>query len=68
MSHSGLSFLKIAWETVGGYIPKIKNRVIMFSDRDFQLRVNSVYPIAIIENAALSFWRINSSVDQGLFS
>lgn len=68
MAHSSSSFLKIAWEAVGGYIPDIKKRVIMFSDRDFQLRVSSVFPIAIIENAALTFWRINSSVDQGIFS
>lgn len=68
MAHSGSSFLKVAWETVGGYISKINRRVIIFSDRDFQLRVNSAYPIAIVENAAFAFWRINSSVDQGVFS
>lgn len=68
MSHSGSSFLKIAWETVGGYIPKINKRVIMYSDRDFQIRVNSVFPIAIVENAAFAFWRINSSVDAGIFT
>lgn len=68
MAHSGSSFLKIAWETVGGYISKLNKRVIMYSDRDFQLRVNSVFPIAIIENAAFTFWRINSSVDAGIYS
>ena len=68
MMHSSCSFLKIAWEVVGGYIPNRKKRVILFSDRDFQLRVNSIFPIAILENAALAFWRINSSVDQGIFS
>lgn len=68
MSHSSSSFLKYAWETVDGYIPNIHSRIIKYSDRDFQLRVNSIFPIAILENAALAFWRINSSVDQGLFS
>jgi GT2 family glycosyltransferase len=68
MCHSASSFLKVAWEAVGGYYSDKNKRVIIYSDRDFQLRVNSIFPIGILDDAAFAFWRINSSVDGGLFS
>jgi hypothetical protein len=68
MSHSGCTFTKEAWRVVGGYRPAWRERVVMPADRDFQIRVNALFPIAVVENAAFAFWRVNSSVDQGLFS
>lgn len=68
MCHSGSAFYKDAWREVGGYRPKWHERVIGYADRDFQIRVNALFPIAIVENAAFAFWRVDSSVDQGLFS
>ena len=68
MTHSGMTFRRSAWESVGGYLPNKSERVIIYSDRDFQLRVNSLYPVGIVENAAFSFWRMTTSVDGGLYS
>jgi glycosyltransferase involved in cell wall biosynthesis len=68
MCHSGSAFFKTAWAAAGGYEPSWRRRVIGFADRDFQLRVNALFPIAVVENAAFAFWRIDSSVDRGLFS
>lgn len=67
MTHSGSTFLKGAWKQVNGYWPKSK-RIILFSDRDFQLRINLLYPVGVSYNVPFSFWRTNSSVDAGLFS
>lgn len=68
MCHSSCSFFKIAWEAVGGYYHNKKKRIIFYTDRDFQLRVNSLFPIGVIDDAAFAFWRINSSVDGGIYT
>ena len=68
MCHSGSTFRKEAWAAVGRYWPRRRDRLVLFSDRDFQLRVNALFPVAIVRNAAFAFWRIDSSVDTGLFS
>ena len=68
MCHSGMAVYREAWRAAGGYRLGWGKRVIGFADRDFQIRVNALFPIAIVENAAFAFWRIDSSVDQGLFS
>jgi len=65
MTHSGCSFLKSAWEKAGGYYTNKRNRLVPFSDRDFQLRVNALFPVATSELVPFSFWRSNSSVDAG---
>jgi glycosyltransferase involved in cell wall biosynthesis len=66
--HSGSAFRREAWEAVGGYYSDKRRRVVLFSDRDFQLRVNYLYPVAVVEDAAFAFWRAGSSVDAGLFT
>ena len=63
-AHSSCTFLKEAALSVGGYYPKIK-RIVPFSDRDFQLRLNSLYTVACSYDVPFSFWRSNSSVDCG---
>jgi glycosyltransferase involved in cell wall biosynthesis len=68
MTHSGSCFLKSAWEAVGGYRPDKRQRLVPFSDRDFQLRVNALFPVAISSKIPFSFWRSNSSVDRGVDS
>jgi glycosyltransferase involved in cell wall biosynthesis len=64
MTHSGSTFLKVAWEAVGGYQVDKKQRVVPFSDRDFQLRVNAAWPVAVACETPYSFWRTDSSVDR----
>jgi GT2 family glycosyltransferase len=68
MTHSGSSFYKSAWEAIGGYYPDKSKRLVHFSDRDFQLRMNALFPVALSNIAPLSCWRNDSSVDQGVNS
>lgn len=65
MTHSGCCFLRSVWEKVGGYYPDKHTRLVPFSDRDFQLRVNALFPVAVSPDVPFSFWRSGSSVDQG---
>ncbi len=69
VTHSGMTFYRSAWVTVGGYQPKKWKRVVDYSDRDFQFRMNCAYPIAAVKDEQpLSLWRKGSSVDKGLNS
>ena len=68
MTHSGSSFYKSAWEYIGGYYPDKSKRLVHFSDRDFQLRMNALFPVALSNTTPLSCWRNDSSVDQGVNS
>lgn len=65
MTHSSSCFRKVAWEAVGGYRVDKSKRVVPFSDRDFQLRINSMWPVAVAYTRPLAFWRSDSSVDAG---
>jgi len=69
ITHSGMTFLKEAWRVAGGYRRRKSRRVVKFSDRDFQLRMNCYFPTAVIDDSLpLAFWRKGSSVDKGLNS
>ena len=68
MTHSGSSFYKTAWAAIGGYYPNKSERLVHFSDRDFQLRMNALFPVALSNITPLSCWRNDSSVDQGVNS
>jgi len=68
MTHSGSSFYKAAWKCIGGYYPDKSQRLVHFSDRDFQLRMNALFPVALSNITPLSCWRNDSSVDQGVNS
>ena len=68
MTHSGSSFYKSAWKAIGGYYPNKSKRLVHFSDRDFQLRMNALFPVALSNITPLSCWRNDSSVDQGVNS
>ena len=60
MTMSSCSFLKSAWQTVGGF-KRFDDRVCSFDDRDFQMRVSALFNVAVIDEP-LAFWRICSSV------
>jgi hypothetical protein len=68
MTHSACTFFKVSWEFVGGYYENKKSRVIPSSDRDFQLRINCIFPIGVSYEIPFVFWRADSSVDSGLYS
>ena len=68
MCHSASAFRREAWQAAGGYYADKAKRIVIYSDRDFQLRVNCLYPVVVVENAAFAFWRAGSSVDGGLFT
>ena len=68
MTHSGSSFYKSAWKAIGGYYSEKSRRIVHFSDRDFQLRMNALFPVALSNITPLSCWRNDSSVDQGVNS
>ena len=68
MTHSGSCFFKVVWAAVGGYGVDRAGRVVPFSDRDFQLRVNALWPVAVAYETPLTLWREGSSVDAGVNS
>ncbi len=67
MTHTGSCFYKAAWEAVGGYYSDKRKRVVPFSDRDFQIRMNALFPVAVADTP-YAFWRHDSSVDRELNS
>jgi len=67
MTHTGSCYYRVVWEAVGGYWDR-KRRVIPFTDRDLQLRVNAIWPVGVLMKTPLSFWRNDSSVDRLLNS
>ncbi len=64
MSQSSCSFLRVAWETVGGYFER-RDRVCSFDDRDFQMRVCSVFPVGVYVDYPMEFYRTTSSTGKG---
>jgi GT2 family glycosyltransferase len=68
MTHSGSCFYKSAWQAIGGYYPDKSMRLVHFSDRDFQIRMNAIFPVILSNITPLSCWRNDSSVDQGINS
>ena len=67
MTHTGSTFSRIKALSVGLYRP-LKERIIRFSDRDFQIRLNLLYPVAVYYNFPFCFWREDSSQDSGVNS
>ena len=63
MTMSGCSFLRSAWEAVNGFWD-FEQRVCSFDDRDFQMRVCALFPVAVLQET-LAFYRVNSSVGRG---
>lgn len=67
MTHSSSTFSRLKALSVGLYRP-LKTRIVRFSDRDFQIRLNLLYPVGIYRQLPLCFWREDSSQDSGLNS
>ncbi|MDD3079173.1 MAG: glycosyltransferase family A protein [Paludibacter sp.] len=68
MAHTSSVFTRIAWEHVGGYFSNKQDRIVPFSDRDFQLRINACCYVGNDLDIKLCLWRKNSSVDKGINS
>jgi len=68
LTHSSSVFTKHAWQVVKGYFEQKKKRVVLFSDRDFQLRINCYFPVGIFPDIKMAFWRRGNSVDRGINS
>ena len=63
MTMSSCSFTRSAWEAAGGFLP-FEKRTCAYDDRDFQMRVCSLFHIAYI-GAVLALYRSNSSQRRG---
>jgi GT2 family glycosyltransferase len=57
LTTSSSTFLRSAWESVNGFWP-FKKRVCSVNDRDFEMRVCSLFNVLVIEEP-LAFYRIN---------
>ena len=62
MTQSSCSFFRFAWEAVGGYRPRGKRvHPQAAEDRDFQMRVNALFPVGVFTDYPLAYWRSDSS-------
>jgi glycosyltransferase involved in cell wall biosynthesis len=68
MTHTGSTFVKPKAIAAGLYYPYKKDRIVHFSDRDFQIRLNLLYPAGTTSEIPFCFWRNDSSVDNGRFT
>lgn len=62
MTMSGSAFVRSASEAVGGFC-NFDQRVCSYDDRDFQMRVNALFCVGVIEEP-LAFYRVASSVNR----
>lgn len=67
MTHTGSTFVRNKAISIGLY-RELKKRIVRFSDRDFQIRMNLLYPVGSSKSIPFCFWRSNSSVDSGVNS
>ena len=69
ITHSGSTFRREAWRRAGGYRADPRQRIVRYTDRDFQLRIHALYPVGLLRPAQpLAFWRSDSSVDKDALS
>lgn len=62
MTHSSMAFFRVAWKAVGGYSEKADRiHPDANEDRDFQMRVNALFSVAVYTDYPLAFWRTDSS-------
>ncbi|MFA5804199.1 MAG: hypothetical protein WC879_06115 [Melioribacteraceae bacterium] len=62
MTMSGCAFLKSAWQAVNG-LWDFERRVCSYDDRDFQMRVSTLFDVAVVDEPT-AFYRINSSLQR----
>lgn len=66
ISHTGSTFLLDAWRCVGGYRRLARTRITFAADREFHLRIASLF--SIVETPlCVSHWRQGSSINRGRF-
>lgn len=63
MTMTGCTFLRSAWDFVGGFSP-LEKRVSIHDDRDFQMRVCAFFNIGVSSEIS-AFWRTNTSTGMG---
>jgi hypothetical protein len=63
MTQSGCAFLRSAWEGAGGFLP-FSERVCSHDDRDFQMRVAALFPVAVVDEP-VAFYRLGRSSKKG---
>ena len=63
MTMTGCTFLKSAWDFVGGFY-SLADRVSVWDDRDFQMRVCAFFPVGVSDELS-ALWRSNSSTGMG---
>lgn len=63
MTMTGCTFLRSAWDFVGGFFP-LEKRVSIHDDRDFQMRVCAFFNVGISSELS-AFWRMNTSTGMG---
>jgi glycosyltransferase involved in cell wall biosynthesis len=68
LTHTGSTFLRTAFDLVRGYRSLARTRVVVASDRDFHLRVASVFTVVTAENTVLAYLRQDSSMDSERFT
>jgi glycosyltransferase involved in cell wall biosynthesis len=66
ISHNGSTYLRSAWRFVGGYRRVARTRITFASDRDFQLRLASVFPV-VATPIDVSNWRMGTSTLRGSY-
>lgn len=63
MTMTGCTFLRSAWEFVGGFY-NLADRVSIWDDRDFQMRVCAFFPVGVSDDLS-ALWRSDSSTGMG---
>jgi glycosyltransferase involved in cell wall biosynthesis len=66
ISHTGSTYLRSAWQLVGGYRRVARTRITFAADREFHLRIGALLPMVAIA-PDVSHWRMGSSVNRGRF-
>ena len=65
MTHTSCSFFRVAWEVAGGYFPKDRRiHPDATEDRDFEMRVAALFPVATYDDYPLACWRTDTSHGQ----
>ena len=68
LSHTGSTFIRSAWRAVRGYRPIVRSRMTFANDREFHLRLASLFPVVVAPEVPFAYWRLDSSVDLGRFT
>jgi glycosyltransferase involved in cell wall biosynthesis len=68
LTHTGSTFLRPAFDMVRGYRSLARTRVVVASDRDFHLRVASLFTVVTAASTVLAYLRQDSSMDSERFT